>query len=217
MAYSCSPFLSTISSHSVTNRTSSTAMGDELAKKPRKHVEYYDTGPIERAQHNKVAIERDVNNRPRLRVLDQLEIDRLLLQRKITMDQHTAGEHLYRLITSVGYFPAAKWALDSSIRGDTQSISHHRAMALAKIGLARAWLHAKAGHRTTAYLFSVLLEEAGTVPDKLLPSFCLGLASFQAFEGWWHNQDHTASIPDLLAEMPRNIQAHKPRSFHHEV
>lgn len=187
-----------------------------MTKKIRKPVEPYDTGPPERQQHHKVAIERDINNRPRLRVLDQLGIDRLLLARQITMDQHTAGEHLYRLITAAGYFPACRWVLDSGIRGDAQDISMQRSGALVRIGLARAWLHAKVGRQVTALLWGGILGER-----KILHSdvdfFRAGLSSFQAFEAWWHGRDHDQSIPALLAEMPRNVQTHRPRPFHHEV
>lgn len=187
-----------------------------VASKPRKQVDPIDTGPPERLQHNKVRIERDINNRARLRVVDQIEIDRLLLQGKITMDQHTAGEHLYRLITAAGYFPAAKWAMDSNIRSDTQAISHHRATALVKIGLSKVWLHAKAGRTTTRYLWSVMLGER-VVADRHVPAVRSGLDQYQSFEAWWHGRDVDQSIPALLSDMPRNVQSHRPRSFHHEV
>lgn len=187
-----------------------------MASRPRKQVDPIDTGPPERLQHNKVRIERDINNRARLRVVDQIEIDRLLLQGLITMDQHTAGEHLYRLITSAGYFPATKWALEANIRGDVQSMSKHRSDALVKIGLSRVWLYAKAGPATTRYLWRVILGE-GKVPDKALDAVRSGLSAFQSFEAWWHGRDVDQSIPALLSDMPRNVQTHRPRSFHHEV
>lgn len=169
----------------------------------------YDQGPRERRQHNRVAVERDANNRARLRVLDQLELDRLLLEHKIDLDQHTAGEHLYRDITMAGYFPACKWAMDSNIRGSIQSVSHSRAQALVKIGLGRAWLLAKAGRRHTEYLFGVVLGER-KVSDKYVSTIQRTLSCYQNFEGWWHGQEQDSPLPDLLAELPGDVKRTKP-------
>lgn len=187
-----------------------------MARRPRTPVEPVDTGPPERMTHHRVAVERDINNRARLRILDQTELDRLLLERAISLDQHTAGEHLYHLITAAGYFPASKWAMDSNIRGEVQSMSHCRAMALVRVGLSKVWLHARAGEATTRYLWSVVLGER-KVPDKALPPLRSALNAFQSFEAWWHGRDVDQSIPALLSDMPRNVQTHRPRSFHHEV
>ena len=175
-----------------------------------------DLGPPERAQHNQVRVERDINNRARLRIIDQLEIDRLLLKRLITMDQHTAGEHLYQLITAAGYFPPCRWIMDTNISTGGDGFSYSRSTALVKIGLSRVWLHARAGKATTRFLWAVLIGER-TVPDAALPSIRHGLSTYQRFEAWWSGRDHDQSVPSLLADMPRNIQAHRPRSFHHEV
>lgn len=179
-----------------------------MAKHGR-HQVVIDQGPKERRQHNRVALELDANHRARLRVLDQLELDRLLLERKIDIDQHTAGEHLYRDITMAGYFPACKWAMDSNIRGSVQSVSHGRAQALVKIGLGRAWLLAKTGRRHTEYLFGVVLGER-KVPDNRVPSIQLALNSYQNFEGWWHGQDKDIPLPDLLSELPGDIKKTRP-------
>lgn len=187
-----------------------------MKQRKRVSTEPMDCGPIERQQHNRVTVERDINNRPRLRVTDQLEIDRLLLERLIDLDQHTAGEHLLRDITAAGYFPACKWAMDSNIRGDTQSVSQHRADALVKIGLGRAWLDAKAGKSTTKFLFGVILGER-KVQDPQIPYVQNGLSTYQGFEGWWHGRDHDLPVPDLLAEMPRVVGRQLPRPFHYQM
>lgn len=168
-----------------------------------------DQGPAERRQHNKVALELDVNHRARLRILDQHEIDRLLLERKIDIDQHTAGEHLYWSVQQAGYLPQCRWALDSNIRGAAQSISQARADTLLKLGLARAWLLAKAGRRTTEFLFGVILGER-KVDDPQLPSIRLGLDRYQSFEGWWHGRDTAVPLPALLADMPRDVKRTRP-------
>lgn len=164
-----------------------------------------DQGPPERSNHFKVAVERGANFRARLRILDQIEIDRLLLEKKISLDQHTSGEHLFRDVNACGYFPACKWALDSNIRGASQTISQHRANALVKIGLATAWLNGKAGRRTTRLLFSVILGER-KVQDNQLHSFRLGLDKYQGFESWWQGKDAETPLPELLAELPGNIR-----------
>jgi hypothetical protein len=169
----------------------------------------YDQGPKERQQHNKVAIELDVNNRARLRVLDQLELDRLLLEKLIDLDQHSAGEHLYRDISSAGYFPQCKWSMDSNIRGSVQNVSQGRASALVKIGLGRAWLLAKVGRRHTEYLFGVVLGER-KVPVQYVPVIQRSLNSYQNFEGWWHGQDQQSYLPDLLAELPGDVKRTRP-------
>lgn len=190
-----------------------------MTKAPRRRslpVQPVDLGPPERAQHNQLQLERDINNRARLRVVDQIEIDRLLLRRLITMDQHSAGEHLYKVITAAGYFAPCRWIMDTNISGGQSGISHVRSSALVKIGLARVWLHGRVGEVTTRFLWSVLLGER-SVPDRALPPVRHALNAYQSFEGWWHGRDHDQSVPRLLADMPGRIQAHRPRSFHHEV
>lgn len=164
-----------------------------------------DQGPAERRQHNKVVVEQGANMKARLRIIDQVEIDRLLHERKINLDQHTAGEHLFRDTQAAGYIPACKWAMDSNIRGSVQSISDHRALALMKIGLARAWLIDKAGRRTTEYLFGVILGERKVTEDQL-PSVRLGLDKYQSFENWWHGRDTEVPLPRLLGDMPKEVR-----------
>lgn len=181
-----------------------------------KHAVVVDQGPPERRQHNTVVVERDARNRARLRIVDQTEMDRLLLQRQISMDQHTAGEHLFRLIINAGYFPSCKWALDSNIRGESQSVSHNRADALVRIGLATVWTRAKAGVAIQKLLWSVVLGER-KVQERALPPLRHGLDAYQSFESWWHGRDTSSSVPALLADMPRRIQTQLPRSFHYEI
>lgn len=184
-----------------------------MAKRQRDQI-VIDQGPKERRQHNKVVLELDASNRARLRVLDQLELDRLLLERKIDIDQHTAGEHLYRDITTAGYFPACKWAMDSNIRGSVQSISQSRANVLVKLGLGRAWLLGKAGRRITEFLFGVVLGER-KVPDTQVPVVRLGLDKYQSFEQWWYGRDAQSPLPELLSDLPTDIKKTLP--FHHQV
>ena len=172
-----------------------------------------DTGPPERRQHHKVVIERTANHRARLRIVDQTELDRLLLKRQISLDQHTAGEHLYRDVQDCGYMPACKWTLDSNIRGGVQTVSQRRADALVKVGLARAWLLANAGRRTTEYLFGVVLGER-KVADKQLPSVRAGLDGYQRFEDWWHGRTARDPLPDLLRELPLAVKLTLP--FHYQ-
>lgn len=173
----------------------------------------FDQGPPERAQHYKIAVERGANFRARLRILDQTELDRLLLERQISLEQHSAGEHLFRDVNSCGYMPACKWALDSNIRGETQTISQHRANAMVKIGLATAWLHAKAGRRTTRLLFAVVLGER-KVADNQVASIRLGLDKYQGFESWWYGRDAESPLPELLADLPGDVK--KTGAFQHQ-
>ncbi len=172
-----------------------------------------DQGPPERRQHNKVVVEQTAGHRARLRIVDQTELDRLLLQRHISIDQHTAGEHLFRDIQSCGYMPACKWAMDSNIRGGVQSVSQHRADALVKMGLARSWMLAKAGRRTTEYLFGVVLGER-KVPKQQIPFIRSGLDSYQDFEGWWHGRSPRDPLPGLLRDLPLQVQRTLP--FQHK-
>lgn len=179
-----------------------------MARKHRQQV-IIDQGPPERRQHNTVAVEQGADRKARLRILDQTEPDRLLLKRLITLDQHTAAEHLYRDIIRAGYFPTHKWALDTNIRGDVQSLSNDRAETMMKISLARIWLLKRAGRRTTEFLFGVLLGER-KVPDAMLPAIRLGLDKYQQFEEWWHGGDNSLPLPSLLDDLPADIKRSRP-------
>lgn len=182
-----------------------------MSKKQRQQV-VIDLGPIERKRHNKVVVEQDVNNRARLRIVDQTEMDRLLWLRRISMDQHTAGEHLLRDINACGYNITCRWSPDSSITGDKQSISGTRSDALVKIGLARTWLLARAGRRITEYLFGVVIGERH-VQDPQLPALRLGLDKYQSFEGWWHGRETEVPLPALLADLPGDVQLRRPTLY----
>lgn len=172
-----------------------------------------DQGPPERRQHNKVVVERGANMKARLRIVDQTEIDRLLLERKINLDQHTSGEHLLRDILACGYVVTANWIMDSNIRGGEAQVSRTKADAILKIGLARAWLLAKAGRRTTEFLFGVVIGER-KVEEPMIPSIRLGLNKYQSFESWWYDRE-IEPLPVLLADLPGDVKLLRP--FHHEV
>ena len=169
----------------------------------------FDQGPPERRQHNKVVIERGANHRARLRIVDQTEIDRLLLERKISLDQHTAAEHLFRDVTACGYMPACKWAMDSNIRGAAQSVSQNRANVLIRMGLSMAWMNARVGKGPTQFMVGVILGER-KVPDPAVPMVQRVLDCYQSFEGWWHGKDPQAPLPSLLAELPGDVQRTRP-------
>lgn len=172
-----------------------------------------DTGPPERRQHFKVVVEQTANHRARLRILDQTELDRLLYQRQITLDQHAASEHLYRDMLASGYLGTCNWIMDSSIRGSAQAVSRKRANALLRTGLARAWLLAKAGRRTTDYLFGVVLGER-KVTDEQVPFVRHGLNTYRSFESWWHGKSAEDPLPDLLRDLPGPIKRTLP--FHYQ-
>lgn len=187
-----------------------------MAKARKQHAVVVDQGPIERRNHNQVVVERDARNRPRLRVVDQTELDRLLWQRLITLDQHTAGDHLYGLLSNAGYFAACKWALESNIRGSVQTISDSRDTAMIKVALSTVWVRARAGLRTQQLLFAVALGER-KAPDKVLPPLRFALDVYQRFESWWFGRDLDVSIPTLLSDMPGRIQSKRPRAFYYEI
>ena len=177
------------------------------------HKVVIDTGPAERRTHNTVVVEQGANMRARLRIIDQTAIDRLLHERKITMDQHTAGDHLYRDMIRAGYFLSSRWFDDRNIGSDPQAVSQGRATALVKIGLAKAWLLAQLGRRSTEYLLAVILGERD-VPDGHVPLVRLGLNSYQGFDSWWHGRDTDVPLPALLVDLPRKVK--KTRPFHHQ-
>lgn len=173
-----------------------------------------DTGPPERRSHNKVVVEQGANMRARLRIVDQTTLDRLLHERKISLDQHTAGDHLYRDMIRAGYLLSARWLDDKGTGSQSQGISHDRATALLKMGLAKAWLFSGVGRRCTDWLFGVVLGERQVVDDQL-PWVRQGLDKYQGFDSWWHGRDTNVPLPTLLRELPRKVQLSRP--FHHEV
>lgn len=175
-----------------------------------------DLGPPERSTHHRVVVERDVHNRPRLRIIDQLDIDRLLLDRKISLDQHSAAEHLFGLLQYSGFLPACKWVLDSNIRGEVQAISERRSDALLKLGLAKSWLIAKAGRAAMELTIQSLLGER-RVQDRYLPLVRKALNEYQDFEAWWIGQDVTQPLPTLLANLPRKKKPKATRPLHNKV
>lgn len=172
-----------------------------------------DTGPPERRQHHTVVVERTASHRARLRIVDQTECDRLLYQRHITLDQHAAAEHLFRDMIASGYMTSCNWIMDCNIRGGAQAISRRRANALLRTGLGRAWLIAKAGRRTTDYLFGVVLGER-KVTDEQIPFVRHGLNSYRSFESWWHGRSAEDPLPELLRDLPRVVKRTLP--FHYE-
>ncbi len=172
-----------------------------------------DAGPPERRQHNKVVVEQTASHRARLRIVDQTALDRLLYQRQITIDQHTAGEHLFRDMIASGYLTSCNWIMDCNLRGGAQAVSRKRANALLRTGLARAWLLAKAGRRTTDYLFGVVLGER-KVTDEQIPFVRHGLNTYRSFESWWHGKSEEEPLPDLLRDLPRAVKRTLP--FHYQ-
>jgi len=172
-----------------------------------------DTGPAERRTHYKVVIEQGANMRARLRIVDQTELDRLLHERQISLDQHTAGEHLYRDMIRAGYFLSPRWIDDKGSGGDAQGVSQDRASALLKMGLAKSWLLAVAGRRISEYLLGVVLGER-KVTDRHVPVVRLGLDKYQGFDSWWHGRDARTPLPDLLADLPGRIKRTRPFKNH---
>lgn len=180
--------------------------------KPQKVV--IDTGPPERRTHNKVVVEQGANMRARLRIVDQTEPDRLLHERKISLDQHTAADHLYRDMIRAGYLLSSRWLDDRGTASGTPGISQDRATALLKMGLAKAWLLAQIGRRQAEWLLGVIIGER-KVTDDQLPWIRQGLDKYQGFDSWWHGRDTNVPLPALLSELPRKVQRSRP--FHHEV
>jgi hypothetical protein len=168
--------------------------------KSHKQAVVADQGPPERRQHNTVAAELDVNNRVRLRVLDQLEIDRLLHKRLITLDEHISAEHFHKDLVGAGFIRSSNWALDGNVRGDTQSISTQRSDAMVKVGMATRWLHREIGRRDTDWLICICTD-AIRVGDGELPRLKGSLKSYRDFEGAWHTYEGPMDLPSLLVEV----------------
>lgn len=172
--------------------------------KQRKQAVVADQGPPERRQHNTVVAELDVNNRVRLRVMDQLEIDRLLHKRLITVEEHLTAEHFHRDLVNAGFIRSSNWALDGNVRGDSQSISTKRSDAMVKVGMARRWLHKEIGRIDTDWLVCVCTD-AIRVGDKELPRLKASLKSYRDFEGTWHTYEGPSDLPSMLAEIRPSV------------
>jgi hypothetical protein len=156
-----------------------------------------DQGPPERRQHNVVAVEQDANYRTRLRILDQLEIDRLLHKRLISLDEHVTAEHFHRDLVRAGYIKSSNWSLDNNIRGDVQAVSSQRSDAMVKIGMAIRWLHNSIGRNATNWLIGVCIN-AIKVHDKDLPNLRKALKAYRDYESAWHNYEGPRDLPSLL-------------------
>lgn len=159
-----------------------------------------DTGPTERRQHYKVVASLDVHNRVRLRIANQTERDRLLDAGLISLDEHTTADHLARDLQQAGFVRSSPWTLDSSIRGDVQSISTQRSDALVRVGMARRWLHEKIGREDTDWLVNVCLDML-RVPKRQIVRLKRGLACYRDYEDEWHGYTGPMDLPSLLSNL----------------
>lgn len=175
----------------------------------KQQAQALDQGPVERRSHNIIVAEQGANMRVRLRVVDQTELDRLLHQRLISLDQHTAGDHLYRDMIRAGYFLRPRWLDDKGSGGGSPGVSHERANALVKMSLAKAWLMAGIGRRPSEYLLGVVLGER-TVTLGTIPLVRSGLNSYQGFDSWWQGRDTAVPVPELLRDLPPKVKKMRP-------
>lgn len=170
-----------------------------MAKKRAQYVAL-DQGPPERKNHNIIRPELTVNNRLRLRVLDQVEYDRLLHLGLISLDEHVTAEHFARDLQQAGFIRSSPWTLDSSIRGDAQAISTQRSDALVRVGLARRWLHDKIGRHDTDWLVNICLDML-RVRKNQMARLKRALASYRAYEDEWYGYNGPMDLPTLLSNM----------------
>ena len=178
----------------------------------KQQAQALDQGPPERRTHNIIVAEQGANMRVRLRVVDQVEIDRLLYERKISLDQHTAGDHLYRDTIRAGYYLSSRWLDDKGSGGQSQGMSSDRATAFLKMGLAKAWLMSGIGRRQSEWLLAVVLGER-RVADTDVPLVRSGLNSYQGFDSWWQGRDTNVPLPDLLTDLPRKVKRTRPFQY----
>lgn len=92
-----------------------------------------DTGTPEGMKHKKM-VAVPAPGRPgkiHLKVVDQIELDRLLDRKQITQDEWSTGDQVYRLLYRAGMLGASKSTLNvSGNSGDPQHISEKKSDAM---------------------------------------------------------------------------------------
>lgn len=122
-----------------------------------------DTGNPEGMKHKKM-VAVPAPGRPgkiHLRVVDQIELDRLLDRGIITQDEWSTGDQVYRLMYKAGMLGASKSTLNvSGSSGDPQHLSEKKSDAMSLIAELIAHLDKMCGVDARRFFINMLVLDA---------------------------------------------------------
>ena len=128
-----------------------------------------DTGNPEGAKHKKM-VAVPAPGRPgkiHLRVVDQIELDRLLDRGQITQEEWVTGDQVYGLLYRAGMLGVSKSTLNvSGNSGDPQHLSDRKSDALLIIGDLISHLDKKCGQETRRCFMNMLMLDMHVNTDK---------------------------------------------------
>lgn len=128
-----------------------------------------DTGTPEGMKHKKM-VAVPAPGRPgkiHLKVVDQIELDRLLDRKQITQDEWSTGDQVYRLLYKAGMLGASKSTLNASgSSGDPQYISEKKSDALTMLGTLVNHIDRACGRQTRVLFINMLTLDLPIKTDE---------------------------------------------------
>mgnify|MGYP003346239610 CR=1 FL=1 len=128
-----------------------------------------DTGTPEGMQH-KTIVAVPAPGRPgkiHLRVVDQIELDRLLLRGVITQEEWSTGDQIYRLLYKAGMLGASKSTLNVSGRsGDPQFLSEKISDAMRIVADIIKHLDKTCGRDARTFFINMIILDSPVKTDQ---------------------------------------------------
>jgi hypothetical protein len=128
-----------------------------------------DAGTPEGMQH-KTMVAVPAPGRPgkiHLKVVDQIELDRLLHKGIITQEEWSTGDQIYRLLYKAGMLGASKSTLNvSGVSGDPQSISEKRSDALCIVADIIKHLDNACGQDARRFFINMIVLDSPVTTDQ---------------------------------------------------
>lgn len=144
-----------------------TVHASQLEKNMKKPT--IDTGTPEGMKHKKM-VAVPAPGRPgniHLRVVDQIELDRLFDRGAITQDEWSTGDQVYRLLYKAGMLGASKSTLNvSGNSGDPQHISEKKSDAIMMLGQLIDHLDRSCGTATRRLFIDMLMLDRPVKTDE---------------------------------------------------
>lgn len=128
-----------------------------------------DTGTQEGMKHKKM-VAVPAPGRPgkiHLKVVDQIELDRMLDRGQITPDEWSTGDQVYRLLYRAGMLGASKSTLNvSGNSGDPQFLSERKSDAMLMLGQLIEHLDKKCGSASRRLFIDMLMLDRPIKNDE---------------------------------------------------
>jgi hypothetical protein len=128
-----------------------------------------DTGTPEGMKHKKM-VAVPAPGRPgkiHLRVVDQIELDRMLDRGQITQDEWSSGEQVYRLLYKAGMLGASKSTLNvSGNSGDPQHISEKKSDSILMLSQLIDHLDMSCGRAARRVFIDMLMLDRPVKTDE---------------------------------------------------